>query len=147
MAVRLGLAKWAPKRSLRADMRRTMEECARPNTSFSGSMEKRRRRVLRLFLGVFLGIEEQDPEFPIALYQKNTRVEWGALLGMVNRLFLFCIEGPPPKSPALFASMDDLLMTSCGIQTTGVLRVCGRRMCTFRVEAAAEALARCPLSQ
>jgi hypothetical protein len=135
-----------PVRNLRAEMRAVIEECLQPHTSYIKAQELLRQRVLRLYLGVCLGVEPQDPAYFIPYHTPGVKLTEGSLCGMLNELTVFLLRGSKMAvGGGLFTTMEQVIETAHCLQLTSLMRMDGAFKCVFLGDGAAEALAKSPL--
>jgi hypothetical protein len=140
-----------PVRSLRADMKSALMQCLNPDTSCSLVKTVLRRRLVRLFLGVYLEVEAQDANYTIAPYEAGTKLDEATLCKMLNGLDAYCrMKGA--RGPLLFTTLKHVLDAVVDLNLVDLVALSGNtlltRRCAFVKDAnTAVALAKCPLSQ
>jgi hypothetical protein len=141
--VRLALAKEAPLRDLRGDMKATVERGLR--LPFKEGIERIRVQTLRLYIGVWLGVEKQDASYPIPLYKEGARISETMMCIALSGCARFLTYAYGVESP-LFSNLYQVVDACNQLDLDDLIVVDEeRRTIAFDKPRAAALLANCPL--
>jgi hypothetical protein len=90
-------------------------------------------RVLRLFLGIYLGVEPPDPLFPLECYECNDVIAEEAFCPMLNRFALF-VYPALASMEGLFQDLHDVSLAAIEAGIDSLIHIWdfgGKAVCLF----------------